>query len=70
MQGNLAGVLFNSSLDELPTILDSFYASSTNDYIMMVGWGWCGVTKRWEKHKLCSYTCIIDQLVLELVQKK
>ena len=28
-----------------------------------------GTTKWQEKHKLCSYTCITDPLVLEMAQK-
>ena len=35
----------------------------------MVGWGWWGATKWQGKHTLCSYTCIMDPLVLELAHK-
>ena len=69
IQGNSVGVLFNGLLAELPTILDSFFTSTTSDYIGMVGWGWWGATKWQGKHMLCSYTCIMDPLVLELAQK-
>ena len=61
--GNSVGVFFNGLLAELPAILDSFFTSTTSDYMGMIGQGW------WGKHMLCSYTCIMDPLVLELAQK-
>ena len=69
IQGNLAGALFDGLLAELPTILDGFFTSTTSQYIGVVGWGWWGATKWWGEHTLCSYTCFIDPLVLELAQK-
>ena len=39
IQGNSFGVLFNGLLAELPTILDSFFTSTTSDSIGVVGWG-------------------------------
>ena len=69
IQGNSVGVLFNGLLAELPTIVDSFFTSTTSDYIGVVGWGWWGAMKRWGKHMLCIYTSIMDSMVLELVQK-
>ena len=35
-QGNSVSVLFNGLLAELPTILDSFFTSTTSDYIGVV----------------------------------
>ena len=64
IQGNSVGVLFDGLLAELPTILDSFFTSTTSDYIGVVG-----ATKWWGKHTLCSHTCIMDPLVPELAQK-
>ena len=66
IQGNLAGALFNGLLAELPAILDSFFTSTTSDYIGVVGRGWWGATKWWGKHTLHSYTCFMDPLVLKL----
>ena len=40
IQGNSVGVLFDGLLAELPAILDSFFTSTTSDYIGVVGWGW------------------------------
>ena len=37
--GNSLGVLFNDLLAEFPTILDSFFTSTTSDYIGMVSRG-------------------------------
>ena len=68
IQGNSFGVLFNGLLAELPAILDSFFTSTTSDYIGVVGWGWWGATKWQGKHMLCSNTCIMDPLVLELAK--
>ena len=45
IQGNSFGVQFNGLLAELPTILDSFFTSTTSVYIGVVGWGWWGATK-------------------------
>ena len=61
--GNSAGTLFDSVLAKFPAVLDSFFISTTNDYIGMVGRGWWGVTKWWEKYTLCSYTRFVDPLV-------
>ena len=69
IQGNSVGVLLDGLLAELPAILDSFFTSTTSDYIGVVGWGWWGATKWRGKHKLCSHTCIVDPLVPELAQK-
>ena len=69
IESNSVGVPFNGLLAELPAILDSFFTSTTGDYIGVVGWGWQGVTKWRGKHKPCGYTCIMDLLVLELAQK-
>ena len=66
IQGNSVGVLFNGLQAELLAILDSFFTSTTSDYIGVVGWGWWGATKWRGKHTLCGYTCIMDPLVLEL----
>ena len=52
IQGNSFGVLFNGLLAELPTILDSFFTSTTSDYIGVVGWGWWGATKWQENTRL------------------
>ena len=43
--GNSAGALFDGLLAELPTILDSFFTSTTSEYIGVVGWGWSGAMK-------------------------
>ena len=64
IQGNSAGALFNGLLAELPAFLDSFFTSTTSDYIGVVGWGWWGATKWQGKHMLCSYTCFMNPLVL------
>ena len=69
IQGNSAGALFDGLLAELPAILDSFFTSTTSKYIGVVGRGWWGATKWRGKHTLCSYTCFMDPLVLELAQK-
>ena len=69
IQGNSAGALFNGLLAELPAFLDSFFTSTTSDYIGVVGWEWWGATKWQEKHTLCGYTCFMNPLVLELAQK-
>ena len=69
IQGNSAGALFDGLLAELSAILDGFFTSTTNDYIGVVDWGWWGATKWWGKHTLCSYTCFMDPLVLEMAQK-
>ena len=42
IQGNSVGVLFDGLLAELPAILDSFFTSTTSDYIGVVGWGVVG----------------------------
>ena len=68
-QGNSAGALFDGLLAELPAILDSFFTSTTSEYIGVVGRGWWGATKWRGKHTLCGYTCFMDPLVLELAQK-
>ena len=65
---NLVGVLFNGLLAELPITLDGFFTSSKSDYIGVVGRGWWRATKCREIHTLCSYTSIMDPLVLEIVQ--
>ena len=39
IQGNSAGALFNGLLGELPAFLDSFFTSTTSDYIGVVGQG-------------------------------
>ena len=39
IQGNSAGALFDGLLAEFPAILDSFFTSTTSDYIGVVGWG-------------------------------
>ena len=49
IQGNSFGVQFNGLLAELPAILDSFFTSTTSDYIGVVGWEWLGAMKRQEK---------------------
>ena len=69
IQGNSFGVLFDGLLVELPAILDSFFTSTTSDYIGVVGRGWWGATKWRGKHTLCIHTCIMDPLVPELAQK-
>ena len=69
IQGNSAGALFNGLLAELPTFWIVFLTSITSHYIEVVGRGWWGATKWWGKHKLCSYTCFMNPLVLELAQK-
>ena len=56
IQGNSFGVLFNGLLAELPTILDSFFTGTTNDYIGVVGWGWWG--SGGEKHMSSINTSI------------
>ena len=66
IQGNSAGALLNGLLAELPAILDSFFTSTTSDYIGVVGWGWWGASKWRGKYTLCSYTGFMDPLVLEL----
>ena len=66
IQGNLVGAPFNGLLAELPIILDSFFSSTTSDYIGVVGRGWWGATKWQGKH---SYTCTMDPLSLEIAQK-
>ena len=68
IQGNSAGALFDSLLAELPAILDSFFTSTTSEYIGVVGRGG-GEPRSGGKHTLCSYTCFMDPLVLELAQK-
>ena len=40
-QGNSAGALFDGLLPELPTILDSFFTSTTSDYIVVLWICWC-----------------------------
>ena len=60
LQDNSIGILFNGLLDELPAILDSFFTSTTSDYIVMLGRGWWRATKGWEKHMMRIYTFIID----------
>ena len=69
IQGNSAGALFDGLLAEFLAVLDSFFTSTTSDYIGVVGRGWWRATKWWGKHTLCSYTCFMDPLVLELAQK-
>ena len=44
IQGNSVGVLFDGLLAELLAILDSFFTSTTSNYIGVVGWGWWGAT--------------------------
>ena len=61
IQGNSANALFDGLLAELAAI------SSVPQG--MVGPGWWGVMKWLGKHTLCSYTCFMDPLVLELAQK-
>ena len=39
IQGNSAGALFDGLLAELPAILDSFFISTTSEYIGVVGRG-------------------------------
>ena len=56
-------------LAELPAILDSF---SPVPQVITYRGGWSGVVgshKVVGKHTLCSYTCFIDPLVLEMAQK-
>ena len=55
MKGNSAGALFNGLLAELPAFLNSFFTSTTSDYLEVVGQGWWGATKWQGKHTLCSY---------------
>ena len=64
IQGNSVGILFNGLLAKLPAILDGFFTSTTSEYM-----GWLGATKWQGKHTLCSYTCFMDPLVLEMAQK-
>ena len=66
IQGDSIGVLFNGLLAELPTISDNCFTSAISNYIGVVGWGWHEVTG---KHTLCSYTCIMDPMVLEMAKK-
>ena len=53
IQGNSYGILFNGLLAELPTILNSFF-NTTSDFIGVVGWGWWGVTKWWSRKNTCE----------------
>ena len=69
IKGNLVGVLFNGLLAELPAILDSFFHQY---HKWLHRGGWSGVVGSHEvarKHTLCSYTCIMDPMVLEMAQK-
>ena len=68
------GILYQSIVKqgnsaELPAILDSFFTSTTSDYIVVVGRGWWGATKWRGKHTLFNYTCFMDLLVLEMSHK-
>ena len=68
IQGNSVGVLLDGLLAELPAILDSFFTSTTSDYIeWLVGVGGGGEPR--SGGELCSHTCIMDPLVPELAQK-
>ena len=49
IQGNSVGVLFDGLLAELPTILDSFFTSTTSDH----RGGWLGVVG---SHKVAGKT--------------
>ena len=69
IQGNSADALFDGLLADLPAILDSFFTSTTSDYIGVVGRGWWGAKKWRGKHTLCSYTCFMDPLVFEMAQE-
>ena len=40
IQGNSVGAPFNGILPELPAILDSFFTSTTSNYMGLVGWEW------------------------------
>ena len=46
IQGNSPGALFKGLLAELPAFLDSFFTSTTSDYIGVVGRGWWGAMNR------------------------
>ena len=50
IQGNLFGVQVNGLLAELPAILDSFFTSTTSDFIGVVGWGGGEPRSGGEKH--------------------
>ena len=70
IQGNSVCVLFNGLLAELPAILDSFFTSTTSDYIRwLVGGGGEPRSGKENTRHIRSYTCIMDPLVLELAQK-
>ena len=68
MQGNSIVVLFIGLLAELMAILDSFFTSTTSNYMGVVGQEWWEATKWRGKHTQCSYACIMP-LVLEMAQK-
>ena len=63
IQNNSVGALSNGLLAELPTVLDSSFTSTTNDYLGVEG------SHKGAGNMLCSYTCDMDQLVLEMAQK-
>ena len=67
IQGNSVGVLLDGLLAELPAILDSFFTSTTSDYMEWLVGG--GGEPRSGGEQLCSHTCIMDPLVPELAQK-
>ena len=58
MQGNSAGALFDGLLAELPAILDSFFTSTTSEYIGVVGRGWWGA-KKWRGNTRCVVTLVL-----------
>ena len=58
IQGNSFALLLNGLLAELPAILDSFFTSTTSDYIGVVGRGWWGATKWRGKHTSSTDTLI------------
>ena len=69
MQNNSISILVIDMLAELPTILDSFFTSTSSDYIGVVGREWWGATNWWRKHTLCNYSCIMDPLVHEMASQ-
>ena len=58
IQGNSADALFNGLLAELPAFLDSFFTSTTSDYIGVDGRGWWGATK-WRENIRCVVTLVL-----------
>ena len=69
IQGNSVGALFDGLLAELNAILNSFF-HQYHKWLHRGGWlGVVGIHEVAGKHTLCSHTCIMDPLVLELAQK-